>query len=690
MPVSLTLVYKSATSLLLIDARTWRRRIALATPVIVLMLAIGCSSEHTAPSGEIKIASITIDSGPLNLERGRRVAITATVRDTRLQVISVPLVWRSSNERVATFENGKLFARDTGAAFITASSLGITSAAAPVVVTWLGAAKIAPMSWTAPNAVTPATAVTDSVRVLVTNTAGRPVGNARVTFAAIGGGGTTSPAVDTTGPNGIAAVRWITGPDVGSNVMTATVIGDDDIPLAWVTDNGVRFSVTTYHALSILDGDGQSALLLGPLSVAPRVRLVDQSGQPRGGVPISFVASGGGRVASPSVSTDANGVVSPGVWTLGETPGDETLTANVESASIVLHATATGTAVHYSASSIVSGGAVSCASGPSSKVDCWGETPKVGDGTFNNRSNPTPTSGGIQFSQLVAGTTHVCGIDGVRALYCWGVNALVDTSGKATQALVPTLMPTNIVWARVATGRAHTCAIAMDDTPYCWGDDSFGQLGDGGGGVRFVPAPVIGGFHFAKIASGADHACGLTDTGLSYCWGRNQNGQLGDGSTTPRLTPTASSGGLSFMALGAGQAWTCGLTSAGAVYCWGVVPGVANAQTTPHGYSTAKTFVSLSVGGAHACALTSTGEAYCWGDNSYGQLGDSTTTTRTDPTLVSGGLHFTSISAGDAHTCGVSTTGEVACWGLNRAGETGDSLVTVRMVPRYLIIGVTP
>jgi alpha-tubulin suppressor-like RCC1 family protein len=113
-------------------------------------------------------------------------------------------------------------------------------------------------------------------------------------------------------------------------------------------------------------------------------------------------------------------------------------------------------------------------------------------------------------------------------------------------------------------------------------------------------------------------------------------------------------------------------------------------QTSPLGYPTAPAFASLSVGGAHACALTADGTAYCWGDNRAGQLGDSTTTYRAEPTAVAGTTKFSSISAGYLHTCARTTDGSVACWGLNSAGELGDSTTTGRLTPRYLVLGVTP
>ena len=54
------------------------------------------------------------------------------------------------------------------------------------------------------------------------------------------------------------------------------------------------------------------------------------------------------------------------------------------------------------------------------------------------------------------------------------------------------------------------------------------------------------------------------------------------------------------------------------------------------------------------------------GDNSYGQLGDGSTSSRvTTPTVVNGSiLSWVAISAGGAHTCGLAAAnGEAFCWG---------------------------
>jgi alpha-tubulin suppressor-like RCC1 family protein len=86
-----------------------------------------------------------------------------------------------------------------------------------------------------------------------------------------------------------------------------------------------------------------------------------------------------------------------------------------------------------------------------------------------------------------------------------------------------------------------------------------------------------------------------------------------------------------------------------------------------------------------ACAsgsLTSNhaGAAYCWGSNSNGQLGDGTTTQRTSPTLVAGGLGFVALSAGASHTCGVTALGTY-CWGSNDNGQLGNGSTTDSSVP---------
>jgi hypothetical protein len=84
-------------------------------------------------------------------------------------------------------------------------------------------------------------------------------------------------------------------------------------------------------------------------------------------------------------------------------------------------------------------------------------------------------------------------------------------------------------------------------------------------------------------------------------------------------------------------------------------------------------FVAVAMGEGHTCGLTASGSAFCWGLNSWGELGDGTTTRRTTPVAVSGGLSFTAVSAGTfSHTCGLTASGSAYCWGRNSWGQLGD------------------
>src|SRR5881392_2953963 len=54
----------------------------------------------------VELRSIAVDSSSRVLERGTRDTMTATAQDRGGKVVSVPVVWRSSNEKIAVFERG--------------------------------------------------------------------------------------------------------------------------------------------------------------------------------------------------------------------------------------------------------------------------------------------------------------------------------------------------------------------------------------------------------------------------------------------------------------------------------------------------------------------------------------------------------------------------------------------------------
>jgi alpha-tubulin suppressor-like RCC1 family protein len=137
--------------------------------------------------------------------------------------------------------------------------------------------------------------------------------------------------------------------------------------------------------------------------------------------------------------------------------------------------------------------------------------------------------------------------------------------------------------------------------------------------------------------------------------------------------------------IAAGFSHACALDESGAAWCWGwnqdgsIGDGTTTSRSTPVQVTGGLTFTSLTAGSVHICGLTSLGKAYCWGNG--GQVGDGTTIDRTVPTAVAGGLTFIQVAASGNHTCGLTAAGQAYCWGVNAEGQLGDATFTDRLVP---------
>ena len=134
------------------------------------------------------------------------------------------------------------------------------------------------------------------------------------------------------------------------------------------------------------------------------------------------------------------------------------------------------------------------------------------------------------------------------------------------------------------------------------------------------------------------------------------------------------------------------------------------------------------------CALTAVGQPYCWGDNQRGAVGDGTTTSRSVPVAVTGGLifaeifggfdrfcgltaagmrtagekrnwlsgdryhwqrdlaaardgglRFSTLSIGSEHACGLIADGSAYCWGVNTRGQLGDNTSNTHLTPTAVV-----
>lgn len=106
--------------------------------------------------------------------------------------------------------------------------------------------------------------------------------------------------------------------------------------------------------------------------------------------------------------------------------------------------------------------------------------------------------------------------------------------------------------------------------------------------------------------------------------------------------------GTNIAAIAIGDASTCTMTARGDVQC--------------DGRTVVQDGVAISAGRDHVCAVRRGGRVVCFGGNQYGQLGDGTTETRTEPVEVAleGAV---GVTAGFNRTCAWTANGDAYCWG---------------------------
>ena len=97
---------------------------------------------------------------------------------------------------------------------------------------------------------------------------------------------------------------------------------------------------------------------------------------------------------------------------------------------------------------------------------------------------------------------------------------------------------------------------------------------------------------------------------------------------------------------------------------------------------------SIAMGTTHSCAVMTDKTVKCWGQNSYGQLGDGTSTNRDFPVDVQGVAGALTVSAGNTHSCALIEDGTVMCWGQSWFTGTGDTTALAEPQPVVGLSGV--
>ena len=342
-----------------------------------------------------------------------------------------------------------------------------------------------------------------------------------------------------------------------------------------------------------------------------------------------------------------------------------------------------------------------CSAGACASTEVAGSSLPSWDGSAPASPKPTATVP-IGGRTIWANGWHACANEGTL-LFCWGQNSDGEIGDGTlrnanSRALVKGLAPPTAV----GLGQLATCTCDMSGNAWCWGRNVEGQLGIGSASANStVPVQVTGITDCLQVTGGANHTCLVHSGGSVSCWGSNDSGQAGQptsangscsessGTTVPCIVSPAPVAGLTNATqIVAGEEYTCALKSDMTVACWGdnsagqLGDGTNTSRATVAAVKNlASDIVELSAGRWYVCARHQAGSISCWGANSSGQLGNGNTDNSASPVSVAGVTDALQLATGLQHTCALRGGSRVSCWGGNSDGQLGNGTTTDSLVP---------
>jgi alpha-tubulin suppressor-like RCC1 family protein len=375
--------------------------------------------------------------------------------------------------------------------------------------------------------------------------------------------------------------------------------------------------------------------------------------------------------------------------------------------------------------------------GPGHKLACWGtNTRKAMGGVESEYLTPHDVPGVVNAHSVAIAEDTTCVLLKTHEVVCFGDHtfgqfgsgALYGPDNGNTPHPQYVYSLTDVV--ELTAGRNHFCCKTKYNRFYCWGRNNYGQLGYGISEKTVNPilsqagvgTLIIGGsttclyemqnvkcFGFienigfkdmstyrsiyrnamvykqdtslvVKMTNAGNYICFLLNTGQIMCEGVNYAGQLGTGNTThPIAGPVIVYQIENAVDVCSSNYFSCAVLSTGRTTCWGLFLSIENSLSNA---------VNVTCGYEFVCFKLQNNSLACAGDNTFGEVGDGTTSTQRDLVIVSTDV-FGVAPSGYFHNCLIDSDKLLHCSGDNQFGQLGVDFPSMQLGFDDVVSGIT-
>lgn len=316
----------------------------------------------------------------------------------------------------------------------------------------------------------------------------------------------------------------------------------------------------------------------------------------------------------------------------------------------------------------------------------WGSTPAMLTGVTTAVRSPILLSSAQTFGDKVfVGVSTAAALDASNRLWLWGVNALQQVLGLATNPVsVPTMLLTGWSWTQIsfASNGATIYGITTNGLLYGWGQNTSGELAQGNTKIgtasfpQLIPAQTGKSWINVVGAMTTATAMAIQSDYTLWAWGYNPGFFTNTPAADYRSSPVQIPGSWTNVGFAStGNAFIAHNTD-GLLYTMGtraVVTGeIANAASA---YIYSESYAQVSAGAFHTVALTASGMLKIWGSNTGYSFGNGNNISASSPVQISptsSGVaigSFTYVSGGSDKTFAIDSSSRLWAWGGQSGGK---------------------